>query len=438
MQILSVKAENFKGLKLVEVEPEKVATIVGGKNRAGKSSLLDAIAATLGGKKLCPAEPIREGEDEARCEIQLDGEQKRMLPPCTVIRTWKRRKTGSIASELEITTEDGYKAPTPQTILDDVVGPLGFDPERFLRMKPKEQAEVLRGLVGLDFTELDQKRQELYSQRTEVNRNGKAMKSRFDAMPCHADAPKEEVSVSALMTELQRRQAVNRQHNEVRNELTALQQGVKTWERQLADADSAIDDLEQKLKQAKERRNDIDKKRNRAATEVTAKQAEVDALQDEDEQEIKDRITDSESVNRKVRENADRALLSNELEAERKKSADLTKQIEDIDATKQNMREAAEWPVPGLGYDENGVTLMDRPFDQACAAEQREAAFGIVAALNPTLKFSFIKDGSLLDEEELDDFARIAAEKGFQLFVERVGDGKECTVVIADGEIEEK
>ena len=36
---------------------------------------------------------------------------------------------------------------------------------------------------------------------------------------------------------------------------------------------------------------------------------------------------------------------------------------------------------------------------------------------------------------EEDGIARIAAEQGFQLFVERVGEGKECTVVISEGEI---
>ncbi len=79
-------------------------------------------------------------------------------------------------------------------------------------------------------------------------------------------------------------------------------------------------------------------------------------------------------------------------------------------------------------------SLLERPFDQASATEQREAAFGIVAALNPSLRFAMIKDGSLLDDDSMADFSRIAAEKGFQLFIERVGVGRECTVIISDGE----
>ena len=435
MQILNIKAKNFKGIKLVEIEPEKTTTVVGGKNRAGKSSLLDAIGAVLGGAKLCPKQPIRDGQDSAKCEIKLEGDASRLLPSCTVVRTWERKASGRIVSALEITTEDGYRAPTPQTILDDVVGPLGFDPERFLRMTPKEQAELLRELVGLDFTDLDTKRQQTYDERTTVNRNGKTLKARFDAMSHHEDAPGEEVSVSALMTELQRRQAVNQRNEEVRREFGHLQVRIDECTQQIVSAELDVEEFEKRLQQAKVRVDEVRKKKATATGDRNVKAAEVNDLRDADDAEIQEQIADSETVNRKVRENAERVKLESDVEAERKQSTALSDQIKDIDAKKQKMREEAKWPVEGLGYDEDGVTLLDRPFDQASATEQREAAFGIVAALNPTLRFAMIKDGSLLDDESFEDFGRIAAEADFQLFVERVGEGKECTIVISDGEV---
>lgn len=437
MQILNVKAKNFKGLKLVEVEPEKTTTVVGGKNRAGKSSLLDAIGATLGGTKLSPKKPIRDGESLAKCEVKLQGDEAHLLPPCTVTRTWCRKKDDRIVSELEITTDDGYRAPTPQTILNDIVGPLGFDPERFLRMKPTEQAAILRELVGLDFTDLDAQRQKAYDERTAANRDGKTLKACFDAAPQHEDAPEEEVSVSALMTELQRRQAVNQRNQEVRRELTERRQALHARDEQIVSAELGVAALEDRLGQAKDRVEELRKKKVATTGEINVKAAEVNGLQDSDEAEVQQQISDSETVNQKVRENAARVNLEAALQAERDKSTALTDRIVAIDMDKQEMREAAKWPVDGLGYDEDGVSLLGRPFDQASATEQREAAFGIVAALNPTLKFAMIKDGSLLDDESLADFARIAVEKGFQLFVERVGEGKECTIVISDGEVKE-
>lgn len=437
MQILNIKAENFKGLKLVEVVPEKVTTVIGGKNRAGKSSLLDAVAATLGGVKMCPKQPIREGQDKATCEVKLEGDESRLLPPCLVTRTWERRENGSIASQLEIVTADGYKAPSPQTILNDVVGPLGFDPERFLRMKPKEQAEVLRGLVGLDFTELDAEREKAFSRRTEVNRDGKKLKARFDAMPRYEDAPKEEISVATLMEELKRRQAVNRHNKDVRDELAELQDGLTLCDQEIASAELDVKEFEKRLKQSRKRLEVRKKKKAKTTGYSNVTSVAVTELKDEDEEEIQGQVTASEETNRKVRENGQRDTLEKDLGAEREKSADLTEKIDQIDSQKQKMRQDAKWPVKGLGYDESGVTLLTRPFEQASATEQRQAAFGIVAALNPALKFAMIKDGSLLDDESLQDFGRIATEKGFQLFVERVGEGQECTVIISDGEVKD-
>jgi len=437
MQILNVKAENFKGLKLVEITPEAGTTCIGGENHQGKSSLLDAIAATLGGAKLCPKRPIRDGEDEARCELRLQGDESRLLPPCTVTRTWRRKDSGRVTSELEITTDDGYRAPTPQTILDDIVGPLGFDPERFLRMKPKEQADVLRGLVGLDFAELDAERQKAYDARTAVNRDGKTMKARFDAMPIHEDAPEEEVSVAALMTELQRRQAVNARNADVRREADEVRFKITEHERRIETAQAELRLLHTQLQAAEQEVNKARSAKDIASSLLEVKTAEVNSLKDADESDIQQQITESETVNRKVRENAERVTLAKDVEAGQKKSKTFSDRITAIDAEKQKMREAAKWPVDGLGYDEEGVTLLDRPFEQASASEQREAAFGIVAALNPALRFAFIKDGGLLGDKALADFARIAAEHGFQLFVERVGEGKECSVIISDGEVKQ-
>ena len=437
MQVLNIVVENFKGIKLVELTPTQTTTIVGGKNRAGKSSLLDAVAATLGVAKLCPKCPIREGENEAHCSIKLDGDEARMLAPCTVTRRWKRKPDDRIVSELEIVTDDAYhyRAPTPQLICDDLVGPLGFDVEKFTRMTGKEQADVLRALVGLDFTQLDMDRKAYYDERTAVNRTEKQLFAQYEATSRHGDAPDEEVSVAALMTELRRRQAVNAENANVRRELDTAQAALMVRDREFKSALDHIKALELQLQQAQKRLLDENRKWVEVENQITRQTAVVARLIDENLDEVQEQISNSETVNRKVRENVERARLKEQVAAVQQESLHLTNRISHIDAEKQRLREAAKWPVPGLGYDEDGVTLFGRPFDQASATEQREAAFGIVAALNPTLQFAMIKDGSLLDQDSMADFTRIAAEYGFKLFVERVSRGKECTVVISEGEL---
>ena len=49
MKIVSLEAENYKRLKAVEITPDGNMVVIGGRNAQGKSSVLDAIWAALGG-----------------------------------------------------------------------------------------------------------------------------------------------------------------------------------------------------------------------------------------------------------------------------------------------------------------------------------------------------------------------------------------------------
>jgi len=166
------------------------------------------------------------------------------------------------------------------------------------------------------------------------------------------------------MTELQRRQAVNRRNEEVRGELADIRVRVLPMlDDTIHGAELDVTELEAKLNRAIERLEDLAKKKATATGDGNVKAIEVNSLKDEDEAEVQDQVAASEDTNRKVRENSERARLDGDMKAERERSAKLSEQINQIDAQKQKLRQDAEWPVESLGYDENGVTLMDRPFE---------------------------------------------------------------------------
>jgi len=431
MQIIRVQVSNVKALKYIELRPNKTVTVVGGKNASGKSSLLDSIAMALGGKKLCPSKPIRTGQDEAFVEVDLDGDPARLIPACTVRRAFWRKKDGDIGTSIEIKTKDGYLAPSPQTLLGDLVGVLGFDPESFLRMKPAEQAEILRSLVGLDFTQLDLQRASIYRDRAQVNDSGKRLKVAFDAMPHDPEAPSQHVSVAALVAELKARKA----HNAANKKAAEAVENVRFFSQRqdgvVAAAQELVASMEAKLTVAREHLERETERAGALVAERAGAEANLAMLSDQDIDEVEQQIADSEAVNRKVQDNARRAEAQQRLEDERRKSADLTHRIEAIDNQKDEARQTAKWPVPGLGYDETGVTYNELPFDQIAASEQRRVAVSIACALNPTLRFFFLKDGSLLDHEAKAEFAALAGEHGCQCFLEVVGD--EANIVIDEG-----
>lgn len=62
MKINKLEIENVKRVKAVRLEPAADGlTIIGGNNRQGKTSVLDAIAWALGGDRFRPSQPQREG-----------------------------------------------------------------------------------------------------------------------------------------------------------------------------------------------------------------------------------------------------------------------------------------------------------------------------------------------------------------------------------------
>ena len=163
MQVLELIAENFKRLKLARVKPTGPVTSIVGKNAAGKTSVLDAFTAALGGANSSPEMPIRKGADSA--EVIVD------LGDIIVTRKW----TTDGKSTLTVATKEGAKYPSPQAMLDKLIGKLSFDPLAFERMKPQEQAATFAKLVGIDLDGYTAKRRQAFDERTHANRTHKEL-----------------------------------------------------------------------------------------------------------------------------------------------------------------------------------------------------------------------------------------------------------------------
>lgn len=425
MKIIGLKSENVKRLRAVEITPDGSTVIIGGQNGQGKSSVLDSIAYALGGEKLIPAEPLRRGEQSGRAEVRLDGDPAKGIPPLVV----ERRFSASGATSLSIKAADGsMKISSPQSLLNSLCGKIAFDPLEFSRMKPADQAATLKKLVGLDFAKLDADRKKLYDERTEVNREVKRLEGALASTPQHPDAPAEEVAAAELIGELKQRQELANRNNEERQKLRDLAAMIDAADREEAALMEEISRLQRKLA---ERQAASDALRLRHAEQF----AVARSLTDPDVSTVEARIFDVDAVNAKVRANQARAKLASEIQAAKARSDDLTRKIDRIDSAKELQLQSAAWPVDGLGFDADGITFNGLPFEQASSAEQLRVSVAIGLALNPTLRVLLIRDGSLLDDRSLAMVAEMATAADGQVWIERVSDGTECSVVIEDGTV---
>lgn len=431
-QIVELKAENVKRLSAVSIKPDGSTVIIGGANGAGKSSVLDSIMYALGGSDTLPSVPLRKGAEKGQASVKLDD-------GLVVTRKFTKRKDSEeVTTSLEIKRANGDKVASPQALLDSLCGKMAFDPLEFSRLKPKQQLESLRSLVGIDFAELDAERSKIFERRAEWNRQMKAKQGELAGTPEAPDAPKAEISVGELTDELALREAVNRQNDKVREAAKQLREESLRAANKVGGTLAEISKLNQQIEQLKERLAGEEAAVKAASEKAGDSLDAAEKLVDADVGEVKEKIKASEGQNRAFRQNAKRAELQKLIEALETNSAECTETLGNIDAKKAETMKAAKFPVEGLGFDASGITFQGLPFDQASSAERLRVSVAMGLAANPTLRVLLIRDGSLLDADSLALVAALAAEAKAQVWIERVGEGAEVSVVIEDGHVKEQ
>lgn len=419
--IARLRAENVKRLRLVEINCEGQPVVaVGGLNGQGKTSLLDSFMYALAGKGADCAVPIRHGEAGAKVVLETtDG--------IVVTLKWKTTKTGGFTRSLEVAqkTERGLaKLSSPQAVLDSLCSSMMFDPLEFQRLKPKDQLEKLKELVGVDTASIDEEINAKFAERTDVNRRVKELDGQLAGAAFHSGLPAEEISVTALMQELNAADAANRKRYKAQSAFDSASLDVERKRDEITRLQKQLADAERELESLAEERKSL--------------AAELDALPAIDTAPLQQQITEADTINRKIRENIQANRVRERLEVERSASEALTDDITRLRDSKIDLLANAKWPVPGLGFDENGVTLNELPFSQASAAEQLRVSVAMGFALNPKLKVLLVRDGSLLDPASRKLMYDMAVEHGGQLIMEIVtDDASQCTVLIEDGVVKE-
>lgn len=398
MKIVELRTENIKRIKAVHIRPSGNVVVIGGENAQGKSSLLDSIVMALGGAKALPSVPIRQGADEGNVFVDL-GDLSIEL------RLAEGRR------ELVVRDANRAKVSSPQSLLDKLYSRATFDPLAFARDKPDKQISTLKAMVGLDFTKEDAQRSQLYELRTDVGRRLVHATERLTAIPLSVMSAAPAVDIAAMVAEKDRlwERNMRRVSTEARAEQARLD--VARLSRELAAAQEDLDAATM----------DLD-----GMADYTAELESLSAS-----------IAGAEETNRLARAKTDRQTRADECKDLEHEKASLTRAIEDIDQAKAYRMAAAKWPVPGLGFDADGITMEGLPWDQASGAQRVRVSLAIGCALNPELQVLLIKDASLLDKASMAIVREMADERDMQIWLERVGDGDPGAIIIEDGSVRE-
>jgi predicted ATP-dependent endonuclease of OLD family len=405
--IHSLDIENVKRVKAVSLTPAaKGLTVIGGKNGAGKTTVLDAIVWALGGEKYRPSEAQRDGS---------------MTPPhirITLSNGLVVERKGK-NSALTVTDPSGKKA--GQQLLNEFISQLALDLPRFMQANAKEKADTLLQILGIgpQLRALDDEIARIYNQRTTVGQIRDQKAAHAAELPEYADAPAEEISVAELLNRHKSILARNAENEKNRNALTHMK--------------GQEDLLRAQIKEMTEKLNAKIREQNELLAAIREAERTVAELRDENTAEIEKDIENIEQTNAQVRANLTKEHAQAEADDEAERYKQLTRTIEDKRADRMRLLEGADLPLPGLTVEDGELKYNGHSWDCMSGSEQLRVATAIVRRLNPACGFVLLDKLEQMDEETLIGFGSWLEAEGLQAIATRVSTGSECQVIIENG-----
>jgi len=417
MKLLRLKINNIMRLEALEVafHPKGAVTLFSGKNDIGKSTALNAIAMALGGKKLCPDEPLRYGQTAGFVELDL-GE----FHPEGPLAELKVKRVFGKGEKLIVTDANGFKSASPQAVLDKLCAGIAFDPRAFAVAEPKAQIQTLKELAGLDFSALDAEAAQIFDERTLVNREIKQLESRLAGMTVDPSAPDEEIAASNVMAELDAAKERNEEINASERALASLRGNIVALESEREELLARVEAIGEEIEG-----NSLG---------IQMHEMVLQNLSPVDLAPIKTKIQNLDAQNAAARTKKQRNELASALADLQKQANEYTASLAAISAEKALAIENATFPVAGLAFDDAGVRYKGTLIGQLAFSESLRISTAIGLAMMPDLPLVLIDQGSELDDEHLRLVAQLAAEHGAQVVGTLVSSSEQIEVQILDGE----
>lgn len=437
MRLLGMVAENFKRIRLVEIVPKGRVVKISGANGQGKTSVIDAFRTALAGKKRTQEMPVRKGAGNAKIRMLLGAEKVEWVV--------KRTIAPNGTQQLTVESGKGVVQGRPQELLDALQGEICMDPTEFVRMKPKEQAEILRRVVKLDvdIEAINNANEEDFKERTAIGRDVRQIEGELAGMNVQEGLPAEKVDDAALLEEINGATQKNQAALVVDAEKRSFAIARERKERELVqNADkiraklSIIAQFEEELASAKQELEVMEQKQLELNEEhAVAMELEEKAPSGEyvDATELTAKLQQAQLVNREIDKRARYDAVKAKLDGKRREYDTLTRAMEDRTEKKVQALNTAKMPVEGLTFDENQVLFRGVPLEQMGEAEQILICTRIAMSENPKLRVLPILHGESMDDAMLVKLEEIAEEMDFQILMSLVDTSGKVGFVIEDG-----
>lgn len=435
-RVARLRIRNILGIDELDIEPGKV-TEIRGRNASGKTSILEAVRAAIGGGH--DATLLRKGEQKGETVLVLDDGIE------------VQKEVTASGSKLSIRHPELGAVSRPQGFLDGITDALAVNPVAFLTAKGKERAKILLeaipmrvepeqlaaaiGVAPADLTAFGQLQghalevidgfaKSIYTARRDVNRTVK--EKRTSAEQLRDSLPEDGVGPDMLRDAItQREEEVGDLEADQREKNAAIHvERTRRLDIIRSERDEALEQLriEYEAKAAQVR----------AAAEQNMERvnAELDARRDDAEVQLRPAINRAKAelvelrakLEQSARDENTRQLLERmEREAESAEgvSARHTAQLEALDQLKSEL--LAQLPIPGLEVRDGEIILVNGiEFDRLNHGEQIKVAVRVAKLRAGDLRLVTVDGMEALDDDAYTALLEALAAEDLQVIVTRV------------------
>lgn len=413
MKIIGLMAQNLKNLKAIEIRPQGPVTKITGANGAGKSAILDAILTTLTGKRL--EDPIRHGETNAKTIVETD--------EFIAEKRWTQK-----GEYLTVLSKSGHETKkSPQAFLDKIIGKLTFDPLAFQRMKSREQLDLLKKLVGLDFSDIEAEQKKVYDERTGVNSKIRGVIAELENRTApDPNTPDTEISYKDELQKLNLLREKRETYLKKVREREGIDQSIKQNTREIEIRQEKIQKLQEEIEGLLASNFKLGSQLEQVILppEVTVDQVNT----------AQDNISEIEDKNVLIRAASRYRELTRNAEKLKQEADGLSEKLNRLEQDKATRIASVQMPIAGLSLSDEDVVYEGIPFSRLSTGHQIRVSTAIAMKLNPELRVIFIREGSFLDTASKAEIETLAQEHDYDVWMEIVDETGEVGFFIESGE----
>ena len=404
MKVVNLIIESVKRVKNVVITPKGWTVKIAGKNKQGKTSILDSLMFILEGEKSIPADPRHAGEKKGRIDADFGG--------LRITRTFSEK-----GWTLTVTDANG-EVQKAQTFLNNLLGNNATDVMSFMSKAPAKQREILVKLTGADTAGIDKEIDTVFADRTRVGHEVERLQSVLRSSKWVEGVGIEEISAKSISSQL--------------DNILEHNQKIKKAQRAKGDLSATIEAMEKQLEQLQK---SIAERKDELAT------LDIELVGEElmDESKLFAEIKNIDADNTVRRENKKYEQTREALRAQEKIHEEKTEKIEKLRADKIAMIAALKFPIPGLSFGSDCVLFNGRPMQDASGAEQIMVGIAILSKIIPPEGIRILRcnNGSLIDSDNMRIIEELAEREQVQIWLELVRESQDdCSgneIFIEDG-----